>query len=338
MYNPMKYKQNKLLLIGLFCFILLLIIGGCSVFYILKIYPSNEYGKALTGIEWYFDKCLDLENEYLKKPENNVSKLSPGGDLNIPRQYHSATLLKDGQVLIIGGFGNHTGNPISAKAYKTVELYNPSQNKFQLLKNETNYAHGYGHQTILLDNGQVLIIDHNGAEIFDPVTQRFVIVGPIQVPRMKSALVLRTDGKVVIIGGFTPSESLQDNSKQYVSVVEIYDPVLQKFQSQKIASKFNFDSDDILVNGISRNNTVIYFIKQDIINKPIIAYNYATGDYKSSIVRFNHLDEKNVSIDIKINKGILLNDNNVLLLYETTIRDWATWSDPIAYIMSIGGF
>jgi len=85
-----------------------------------------------------------------------TGKWSPTGSLNTGRYNHTATLLSNGQVLIVGG-GAHLAS---------TELYNPSRGKFS---NAANLNTGRtDHSTVLLTNGDALTMggyDGSGGNI-----------------------------------------------------------------------------------------------------------------------------------------------------------------------------
>src|SRR5262249_33509693 len=93
---------------------------------------------------------------------------SPAAPLAIGRLDHTATLLHNGPVLIVGGTGD-SGPPTSA------ELYDRAANPWSLA---APLAMGrVYHTATLLHNGQVLIVGGTGgsgylasAEVYDPVT------------------------------------------------------------------------------------------------------------------------------------------------------------------------
>jgi len=114
------------------------------------------------------------------------------------RSGHTATVLADGKILIVGG--EPTGS---------AEIYNPENETFSLVAGSLNTPRQY-HSAVLLNNGKVLIVGGvvgtnttlTSAEIYDPQTQTFIPAsGPLQTPRGLALLRVLPDGKVQIIGG-----------------------------------------------------------------------------------------------------------------------------------------
>jgi N-acetylneuraminic acid mutarotase len=140
--------------------------------------------------------------------------------LNTARVGHTATLLNNGQVLIVGGYDPETGLIADA------ELYDPPSQTFIDL-GDTN-APRYRHTSTVLQNGQVLIAGgetdpvptgaYNTAELFDPVRQAFTLVSvPMTTPRQGHAAVLLNNGQVLISGGNDPGTGS-------LNTAELYDP------------------------------------------------------------------------------------------------------------------
>ncbi len=95
---------------------------------------------------------------------------SATGPLATPRSSHSATLLKDGRVLVAGGQPNVTpGSPgasVGPVTLATAELYDPATGNFSPTGSMFS-GHPAPLATLLLD-GRVLIIDNSDAEIYTP--------------------------------------------------------------------------------------------------------------------------------------------------------------------------
>ncbi len=128
------------------------------------------------------------------------------GSMSIPREGHTATLLRDGRVLVVGGSDNGTHTLDSA------EVYIPASGAF------TGAGHlnqpRIAHTATLLLSGKVLIagggrgdrpggyIAYDTAEIFEPITGAFGTLNAHMVnARVGAASVLLSDGRALIVGG-----------------------------------------------------------------------------------------------------------------------------------------
>jgi hypothetical protein len=125
---------------------------------------------------------------------SSASAQTPGaftatGSMTIPRQFHAATLLTNGKVLITGGYS------VAANLTSTAELYDPSTGTFTATGSMTTPRSG--HMATLLPSGKVLIIGSGGGtEVYDPETGIFTDtgLGGGAGPR------LLNNGEVLIVG------------------------------------------------------------------------------------------------------------------------------------------
>jgi hypothetical protein len=119
------------------------------------------------------------------------------------RTHHTATLLQNGMVLIVGG--SQVGTP-------TAEIYDPAAGTFSKTKNMP--AMRAGHTATLLSDGDVLIVGGQDnadgqnkddalatAELYHPATNSFTATGSMSVPRTGHTATLLPDGKVLVAGG-----------------------------------------------------------------------------------------------------------------------------------------
>lgn len=139
-----------------------------------------------------------------------------GASVSTPRDWHSATLLQDGSVLIAGGYASGTG------ATNKAERYIPAANAW-LPVGDMVYERRQ-HAAALLADGKVLVVggrDRHGvalgsAELYDPATGTWRQVGGLTTPRSDPTATLLPDGKVLVTGGAAPSA--------LTNAVEIFDP------------------------------------------------------------------------------------------------------------------
>src|SRR5436190_607540 len=104
-----------------------------------------------------------------------------GDMITARRTGHTATLLPDGRVLIVGGYG--VGNSVNG----TAEIYDPSKGVFTPTGDMIEPRGG--HSAILLATGRVLIVGGYGnypnvadAELYDPDTGTFALTGNYAAP------------------------------------------------------------------------------------------------------------------------------------------------------------
>ena len=142
------------------------------------------------------------------------------GSMQQARLYPSATLLPNGQVLVVGGY--HRGLIVAV-----AELYNHTTGTFAT----TGSLHTarYAHTATLLPNGKVLIAGGENTsgqlastELYDPSTGTFS-AGPNESCACNAVPALLASGKVLFSGGF--------NGTAAIATAQLYDPTSNTFSS-----------------------------------------------------------------------------------------------------------
>jgi hypothetical protein len=158
----------------------------------------------------------------------SVGVFTRTGTMTIPRTFHTATLLLDGRVLIMGGvdYTFSFGGFLSS-----VEVYEPFTGTFTATGNMTTAR--AGHTATLLPDGRVLIAGgslNNGfnvpiasAELYDPSTGTFTRTGDMVAAHTFHQATLLANGKVLISGGSGVEGSLPR--------AELYDPATDTFSA-----------------------------------------------------------------------------------------------------------
>jgi len=138
--------------------------------------------------------------------------------------YFTATLLNNGQVLVVGG--TYRGTFVQY-GLSSAELYNPANGTFSTTGSLNTGR--YGHTATLLNNGKVLIAGGTNnstalasAELYDPATGKFTSTGSLSCACGYSATLLPT-GTVLFSGGFDGTNA--------VSTAELYNPTSGTFAS-----------------------------------------------------------------------------------------------------------
>jgi len=123
-------------------------------------------------------------------------KFYSGPNLRIGRSYHTATLLPDNRVLIVGGV-TATGQTATA------ELYEPVTKTFRLTGSMQRAR--AAHAATLLNDGTVLVTGISpgnlfGAEIYNPVSETFLSISNTTYAHQDHTSTLLNDGRVLITG------------------------------------------------------------------------------------------------------------------------------------------
>ncbi len=152
--------------------------------------------------------------------------------MSAPRALASATVLRDGRVLVAGGttkFGQWET--------ATAELYDPATGTWSPAA-DMNEAR-MGHHAVALADGRVLVMGggryvFNTAEIYDPVANRWTPTTPMPQARGGAAVVRMRDGRVLVAGGV--------NNDVELSSADVYDPSTERWTATGPTNGIRFES------------------------------------------------------------------------------------------------
>lgn len=179
---------------------------------------------------------------------------TPTGSMAEARRDHTATLLANGNVLIVG---------FNTEA----ELYDPVTGTFSLAV-DMLFNHGQGSTATQLLDGRVLIVGGTGAqtfaEIYDPATGTFSQTGSLNAVHSYHTATLLPDGRVLIAAG-------QNNvGPQTHAVAELYDSLTGTFsptgslnEHRSLHTATLLSDGQVLITGGNQTTTPGYGISLD---------------------------------------------------------------------------
>jgi hypothetical protein len=150
--------------------------------------------------------------DYLASTEvfdSATNRWSEGPALATPRAVHSATLLLDGRVLVVGGFviRPHERGGVEVEPTSRVEIYDPALRAW--LAGPPTAEPQVIHTATRLRDGRVLVaggLNSAQAEIFNPVENAWQLAAPMPARVTGPTAVLLSDGRVLVAGGHLDRE------------------------------------------------------------------------------------------------------------------------------------
>jgi hypothetical protein len=178
-----------------------------------KVLIAGGYGSEDVSARYYGE----LSSAELFDPASG--RFIPTGSMGSVAGYHTATLLRNGKVLVVRG--------------KSAERYDPSAGTFTPT-GPMAFVRWSGFTATLLRDGRVLVAGGRNrggdegadpsqtAELYDPSTGTFSpAAGPLVAPRTRHTATLLRDGKVLLAGGGAAAS---------MSSAELFDPASGRFE------------------------------------------------------------------------------------------------------------
>jgi MYXO-CTERM domain-containing protein len=144
--------------------------------------------------------------------------------MSVARAEHTATLLQNGKVLVVGG-----GN-VFVNGTRSAELFDPTTSTWTALPELTTAR--YRHTATLLPDGRVLVAGGesetlgqatSAAEVFDPQAGIWTTVGSMSGARFYHSATLVQGGQVLLAGGYVTI------TQSPLKTAELFDPATGSF-------------------------------------------------------------------------------------------------------------
>jgi hypothetical protein len=156
---------------------------------------------------------------------------SHAGNLLMPRQNHTATLLLDSTILITGGYLNDI--------LSECEIFDPRTGMSRKVAPMKLARHD--HNAVLLSDGKVLVLGGrdggagstyiNECEVYDPTSNTWSVITPMHDGRISASVVQFSDGSILVAGGrnspttiATGAEMFDYSTSSWNSIAPILQP------------------------------------------------------------------------------------------------------------------
>lgn len=126
------------------------------------------------------------------------------GSMSVARSLHTATLLRNGQVLVAGGLTNHV-------ALESAELYNPATGTWTVTGALNNPR--YNAAALRLPDGNVLLAAggfpfYMATDLYNPATGQWTLAGDLATANVGAPGTLLRNGGVLLEGGLDASGAI----------------------------------------------------------------------------------------------------------------------------------
>ena len=269
------------------------------------INTSNDTTGALRECEIY---------SYLERNWELTSKL------NIGRFEHTATVLKDGRVLVTGGWTEYHGRIL----LNSCEIFDPTTKKWTYVQ-PMHYPRAR-HSATLLSNGKVLIVGglQNYSELYNPLTNNWEVVGSVNLASGNNrAVMLKNEEYLLLVHDVYGARcgwelySLKNFKSIYYEEFKriISDPEVIKIDDNKVIVAGGFET--ILSGGvpvfISSNFCQIYDINYTSVSvKEIVNQNHLQTDFSLSCYPNPSNNSTNIIANLNSSGWIIMKVYNIL--------------------------
>jgi hypothetical protein len=171
-------------------------------------------------------KTPDAFSSATERYDPTSNEWSTGPSMAAPRLLHTAVLLPDGQVVVLGGFSG-------LNYLQSAERLDPGAERSEPLREMTTPR--VAAASVLLPNGEVLVVGGFAgsgylatAERYDPIADRWMPAAAMAAARTWHTATLLPNGKVLVLGGYVLSEQRTPN---FFLSAEVYDWTTDKWSA-----------------------------------------------------------------------------------------------------------
>lgn len=235
--------------------------------------------------------------------DSTVGSVSFIGKMTKPRSAHTATLLKNGNVLLCGG--------LSGGSLSSAEIYNPVTNRFKAIA--PMQSPRSGHSATLLPDGKVLIAGgYNGTylsstEIFDPKKEEFAIGPSLTVPRSGHTATALANGEVLLTGGLSTGWTFLASAELYSFEKNSFTPAGSMHNARESHTATLLKNGNVLITGGHQGR------------RPNITLYSSAELYSSNLKTFSATGS--MLLERHKHDAVLLNDGKVLITGGADERD-----------------
>jgi N-acetylneuraminic acid mutarotase len=233
------------------------------------------------------------------------------------RTRHTATLLRDGRVLVVGGLTvTLQDGGLFPSLPSEAEIYDPKADRWSATA--PMGAFRLGQTATLLADGRVLIVGgqdeglaiFKSTEIYDPTQDRWISAAPMAVARSGHVAALMPDGDVLVAGG----QGVEPNGLNVsLASAEVYDPRTNLWVA--VANMGDFQAQDTAT--VLRNGMVL-FVGATGQSRPEL-YDLARDRWSNtgpSMDRYQHTATRLSNGKVLIVGGYGIESLNSVLLYD----------------------
>ena len=194
--------------------------------------PATQTGQSATQLadgSWLLlggGSGANVSSKAILQAASNAQASILAATMSVARSGHAATLLPNGQVLVLGGVG------ADGAVLDSAERFDPATASFTALGSVGLLART-GHTATVLVDGRVLIaggVDGKGfavrdVEVYDPVSRAIErLSAPLDAARLRHVAALLPNSNVLLWGGTSPQGQALDNG-------DLFDATAQRFTS-----------------------------------------------------------------------------------------------------------